>query len=224
MVQAHNDGTPVLRALWYESDFADDQQLYPVDKQFLVGPAVLVTPVLDQGNTTVSGYFPGDNTTWYDFYTHDSIAGQKGGNATMLQAPLEHINVHIRGGYVLSTQQPSYTTTESRQNPYGVVVALDKNGAASGSVYLDDGVSNTPNATSTVKYVAMNGTLSATRNGTYNVMPSLANVTVLGVASNVSMVTFNGKSVQSYTYNATNGELAITGLNATMNGNWNLKW
>ena len=41
-------------------------------------------------------------------------------------------------------QEPGLTTTESRRNPYSLIVALDVAGGsdAFGDVYLDDGESN----------------------------------------------------------------------------------
>ncbi len=36
-------------------------------------------------------------------------------------------------------QEPGLTTTESRKNPYSLIVAPDKQGEAFGTLYLDDG-------------------------------------------------------------------------------------
>lgn len=47
----HVNGGTLWRALWWE--FAQDTNAYNVDRQFLVGPALLVSPVLDQGATKV---------------------------------------------------------------------------------------------------------------------------------------------------------------------------
>jgi len=63
----------------------------------------------------------------------------------------EHINVHVRGGSILPLQEPAYTTSLTRANPYSLVVALDESGEASGSLYLDDGESLVQNATKLVQ-------------------------------------------------------------------------
>lgn len=63
-----------------------------------------------------------------------------------LNAPLEHINVHVRGGSTLALQQPKYTTGETRNTPYSILVALDDDNTAEGSLYLDDGEILRPNA------------------------------------------------------------------------------
>jgi alpha-glucosidase len=68
-----------------------------------------------------------------------------------LEAPLEYINVNVRGGSILPMQQPGYTTTESRLNPFNLLIALNEGEYAEGSLYLDDGYSLAPNATKTVQ-------------------------------------------------------------------------
>jgi alpha-glucosidase len=48
----------------------DGPKLLPVEEQFMVGPSLLVTPVLHEGRTTVTGFFPSlDGTTWRDWTT-----------------------------------------------------------------------------------------------------------------------------------------------------------
>ena len=91
-------GDPTIRPLFYE--FPDDDTLAEADRQFLVGDAILVTPVLDQGATNVSGVFPGTEV-WYDWYTYEPR--QPSGNVTV-NAPLGYIPVHIRAGSILPMQ------------------------------------------------------------------------------------------------------------------------
>lgn len=47
--------------------FPKDIKTYGIDKQFLWGKSLLVTPVLDPGVDYVNGYFP--EGLWFDFYT-----------------------------------------------------------------------------------------------------------------------------------------------------------
>ena len=46
-------GLPPVKALFFE--FPDDPELFAVDRQWLVGSDILVTPVLTPGATTVDG-------------------------------------------------------------------------------------------------------------------------------------------------------------------------
>lgn len=47
--------------------FPNDVKTYGIDKQFLWGKSLIVTPVLDPGVNYVEGYFP--EGVWYDYYT-----------------------------------------------------------------------------------------------------------------------------------------------------------
>nr|BAB43946.1 alpha-glucosidase [Schizosaccharomyces pombe] len=225
MAKASQDGTPALRALFVE--FPNDPTLADVDRQFMVGDSLLVTPVLEPNVEYVQGVFPGDNSTvWYDWYNHTEIVRQYNENVT-LYAPLEHINVAIRGGSVLPMQQPSLTTYESRQNPFNLLVALDRDGSATGELYLDDGVSIELNATLSVSFTFSDGVLSAVPTGSYEVSQPLANVTILGLTESPSSITLNGQNVSSFQYSNDTEELLITGLqNITSSGafanSWNL--
>ncbi|KAI7460361.1 putative alpha-glucosidase AgdA [Hortaea werneckii] len=177
---AHTEGATVMRALNWE--FPEEKSLAGTYSQFMLGPSILVTPVLEPNVETVRGVFPGigQGENWYDWYTLGSVEAQPGENVTM-SAPLEHINVHIRGGSILALQEPGYTTTETKQNPYSIVVAPDVNGCARGSLYLDDGESLVQEATKMVEFTYKDGCLYASVNGSYHVAPPLANVTIAGM-------------------------------------------
>ena len=64
---------------------------------------------------------------------------QNTGAYVTLAAPFDFVNVHVHGGKIIPTQQPAANTELSKQNPFGLIVALDANGEASGNLYLDDG-------------------------------------------------------------------------------------
>uniref|UniRef100_A0A670IDX3 Maltase n=1 Tax=Podarcis muralis TaxID=64176 RepID=A0A670IDX3_PODMU len=133
LYEAHDHGSTVVRPLLHE--FTDDRTTWDIDRQFLWGPALLISPVLDENQTTVNAYFP--DARWYDYYTSKDIGVR--GNYSVLQAELEHINLHLRGGYIIPWQLPDLNTNASRKQPMGLTVALDDNGAAQGLLYWDDG-------------------------------------------------------------------------------------
>ena len=147
--QAHTTAVPVMRALSWE--VPNDPSLAGADMQFFLGSAILVTPVLTQGATTVNGVLPGagKGEVYYDWYTQSRVNASAGQNMT-LSAPLGHINVFVRGGNILPLQQPAMTTDAARKTPWSILVALSDEGTASGSLYLDDGVSLNPPATLSV--------------------------------------------------------------------------
>ncbi|CAC5405509.1 Probable maltase-glucoamylase 2,Alpha-glucosidase,Sucrase-isomaltase, intestinal,Lysosomal alpha-glucosidase,Probable alpha-glucosidase Os06g0675700,Maltase-glucoamylase, intestinal [Mytilus coruscus] len=130
---AHTTSSMVARPLVFE--FPEDKQTRDVDRQFLLGPAFLVTPVLEQGKSSVEGYFP--KQRWYNYYdgTEFAVSGQR----ITVDAPLPIIPLHLRGGYILPTQQPANTTVYSRQRPMGLIVAFDEDTSAKGELFWDDG-------------------------------------------------------------------------------------
>lgn len=144
--KAHKTGSTVLRALAWE--FPNDPSLASIDTQFLVGDSLLITPVLAQGYTTVNGIFPGvgKGEVWYDWYNQSAVVARPGENVT-IDAPLGHIPVFVRGGYILPMQEPALTTREARATPWALLVASGLGGSARGELYVDDGESVHPNAT-----------------------------------------------------------------------------
>lgn len=251
---AHNTGSTVMRALAWE--FPNDPSLANADLQFFLGPAILVTPVLAQGATTVDGVFPGvgKGEVYYDWYNRTAVKAEPGKNTT-IEAPLGHIPVYIRGGHVLPVQEPALTTRDSRKNPWGLIIALGLENTARGSLYVDDGESQVQNATLYVEvscsiaqsrisstalfpnrapklirffqFLATHDALYASPRGSYKDSNPLANVTVLGIADKVSVVSLNNVTVPDsyHIYDAKTNVLKITGLESlTKDGAWSAEW
>lgn len=225
---AHTHGDTVMRALAWE--FPNDPNLASADRQFLLGPALMVTPVLTPGATTVDGVFPGmgkGGEVWYDWYNQSEITqGANGANVT-IDAPLGHIPVYLRGGYILPLQEPAMTTREARQTDWALIVALNQSGQAEGMLYIDDGESLVQNSTLDVRVTADRGALSAVVKGSYGDRNPLANVTILGVGERVSGVMFNGRRVgeEMIGYNEEKKVLTVTGLQVfTREGAWRGNW
>ncbi|PRP74424.1 putative alpha-glucosidase [Planoprotostelium fungivorum] len=186
----------VIRPLWFH--FPEDIQALDVDEQIFVGKGVLVTPVLTQNATEVTGYFP-PSSRWFDFYTFREISG---GYVT-LPAPLDTIPIHLRGGLILPRQAPSYVLRDAINNPYDIVVVPDYDGRASGSLYLDDG-----KTIDTREYTYL--TFEAQSNGTAGAVASkvqhdsyenskkipLGQVSLLGVDRRPTEVEVNGQSFE----------------------------
>ncbi|XP_073444186.1 lysosomal alpha-glucosidase [Dendrobates tinctorius] len=131
--KAHSFGETVARALFLE--FPTDQNTWTIDRQFLWGDALLITPVLEQGKTEVNGYFPAG--AWYALQTGVQI--QAKGQWINLPTPMDTINVHVRGGHILPVQVPGLTTEETRKSCLNLVVALTPEGFARGDLFWDDG-------------------------------------------------------------------------------------
>ncbi|KAL2867446.1 glycoside hydrolase family 31 protein [Aspergillus lucknowensis] len=226
MYQAHTTGSTVMRALAWE--FPNDPSLASVETQFLLGPALMVVPVLEPQANTVHGVFPGldRGEKWYDWYVGmavDDVA--KAGVNTTIAAPLGHIPVFVRGGHVLPLQSPALTTREARRTPWSLLVALDANGLASGTLYMDDGESVEPDATLVVNFIAGDSRLTATTSGSWREINHLDKVTIMGVAEMPHRVHFNHHHIRSAHYNSTSQVLTVSGLRQlTKRGAWHDDW
>ncbi|KAH7869303.1 glycosyl hydrolases family 31-domain-containing protein [Lentinula edodes] len=216
-------GTPPVRALWYE--FPTEAELFSVDKQFLVGADILVTPVLTPNVSTVEGIFPGrGQVTWRDYYTHKVVDVSSNGTAT-LSAPLGHINVHIRGGSALLLHaNPGYTTTETRGGPFSLLVSLESNEHAFGTAYIDDGVTNPPTESRNLTFSATAGHLAISSNGNFAVEQKLQQITILGVTADPTDVSVSGITAENWQFIPELQKLVIYNLALDLNGAQTVSW
>lgn len=92
--QAHTDGQPLIRGLFYE--FPQDEKAYGPSDEYMFGPDLLIAPVADLGVRRRDVYLPGDEkTTWVSLTTGKSFVG---GTAVQEQAELDEIPVFARNG------------------------------------------------------------------------------------------------------------------------------
>ncbi|KAL4114424.1 hypothetical protein PRIC2_014363 [Phytophthora ramorum] len=138
--EAHISGSPVVRPLSFE--FPGDKNARDIEHQYLLGPALMVSPVVHEGAISAEVYFP--DAHWYDAHNGkmalDTAADDN--RRVSLLTPLPKLQVHIRGGYVIPTQQALTTTALSRRGAFTLLAALDmtqKHPSAEGKLYLDDG-------------------------------------------------------------------------------------
>lgn len=190
--QAHTDGTPVLNPLWYI--YPNDASTFPIDLQFFFGKSILVSPVTQENSTSVSPYFPKD--TFYDFQTLAPFQGQ-GSTISLDNINLTSIPVHIRGGVILPLREKgAMTTTELRKTDFEFVVAPGTDGKASGTLYMDDGISITPKSSTEVGMKFEKGNLTVVGRFGFPTGVNIARVRFLGVSTSPSSVKLNGKDVK----------------------------
>ncbi|KIM30453.1 glycoside hydrolase family 31 protein [Serendipita vermifera MAFF 305830] len=174
--KAHLDGTPVVQPLFFA--YSNDEQTFGIEHQFLFGDAIMVAPVLDEGNK-VEIYLPMD--IFYEFGTRKMISGP-GAKLWVKEVELHEIPLLIRGGKIIPMRVESAMTTKGlRQKDFEIVVAPGLLGLATGSLYLDDGVSLEQEATLEVLY-AFDGTkLFVTPTGSFNAGVQYSKIAILGV-------------------------------------------
>ncbi|WP_245772000.1 glycoside hydrolase family 31 protein [Rhodothermus profundi] len=87
-------GLPVLRPLWLH--YFDDPRTFEIDDSFLLGPHLLVAPVLEPGAQHRRVYLPAGR--WYDFWSNRAYEGP---DEILVEAPLDVLPVFVRAGTVL---------------------------------------------------------------------------------------------------------------------------
>ena len=135
LYKAHLMADTVLNAMWMH--FPEDRTAFFRDGQYMWANGILFTPVLLEGATSVEGYFP--RGLWYSLFDDSLIDASTEGMLQLLETPLLETNAHVRGGTVIPMQEFKMTTAAAKVTPVTLLVALDSEGAAGGSLFMDDG-------------------------------------------------------------------------------------
>jgi alpha-D-xyloside xylohydrolase len=125
-------GAPFMRPLWM--NFPNDPQVANIGTQYMFGPAFLVAPVTEQGQTEKDVYLPA-GSDWYNFWTNEKLAG---GRWVRVAAPIEQIPVFVRAGSIVPLGA-DIQSTASKQAISEIRVYPGKDGEF--ALYDDDGVS-----------------------------------------------------------------------------------
>ena len=203
----HTDGTPVLNPLWFK--YPNDTNTWSIDLQFLFGDSILVSPVTQENVTHVEAYFPDD--IFYDFLTLESMRGQAR-NVTFSNVDFTSIPVHIRGGAIRPLRAGSANTTaQLRRTDFQLLVAPGLDGSATGSLYFDDGVSISTNASTEVQMQFDKGTLTVNGSFQYPLGVNVSSAVFLNVLSAPATVLLDGQAVKSsaYTYSSKTKSLNV---------------
>ncbi len=92
MDEAHQDGAPVIRTMFYE--FPQDSLCWDLKDQYMFGSDVLVAPVAHEGMRERAVVLPA-GASWTDLHTGTVYAG---GQTVLCPAPMERIPVFLRDG------------------------------------------------------------------------------------------------------------------------------
>ncbi|XP_040291053.1 lysosomal alpha-glucosidase-like [Bufo bufo] len=221
--KAHISGDTVARALFVE--FPSDRNTWTIDRQFLWGEALYITPVLEEGKTEVNGYFPAG--VWYDLVSGAGFESK--GEWFTLPAPLDTINLHIRGGYIIPAQEPGMTTKESRKNSLYLLVALTASGFSKGDLYWDDGDSLDTYQKGDYSMILFKAHNNVLQNEVMQIKPEAANlkldfVQVFGVKATPSKVLVNGVVSENFKYLPETKLLNIEKLALPIGKKFEIKW
>jgi len=114
-------------------DFRADTETWNIGDQFMFGPALLVSPVLEAGATDRRVYLP-KGTQWVDFWTGRTTTG---GVYVQAAAPLERIPLYVRAGSILPLGPDEQYAGEKVNGPIELRVYRGANGSF--NLYQDEG-------------------------------------------------------------------------------------
>lgn len=99
MREAHETGHPIMRPLVYH--FSDDARARSESFDFMLGPDLLIAPIMAPGVRQRPVYLPkGKHSTgWVNFHTGEAFDG---GAEVVAPAPIEHLPVFVRAGAVIA--------------------------------------------------------------------------------------------------------------------------
>jgi alpha-D-xyloside xylohydrolase len=128
--RTYQTGAPFMRALFM--DFPDDPNVADISDEYMFGPALLVSPVTEQGATSRKVYLP-SGSDWYNYWTNERV---KGGQTITAAAPIDTIPLFVRAGSIL----PLGISVLSAQQPQPVASVRVYPGAdADFALFSDDG-------------------------------------------------------------------------------------
>ena len=134
--EAATKGTPIVRPQYYVHP--GDERGFAIDDQLYVGSTgLLAKPVVTEGADSVDIYIS-DTEKYFDYFDYTTYEGAR--KTHHIPAPLDTIPMLMQGGHVIPRRdRPRKSVGLMKWDPYTLVVVLDKNGAAEGTLYADDG-------------------------------------------------------------------------------------
>jgi len=136
--KAHSYNEAVIRPLWWE--FPQDMECLSIDRQFMVGNGLLITPVLEEKAEDVEGYFC-KSTRWFDFYSGEEMINV--GNPIRLPSSLNceipRIPIHTRGGVILPLYtQPKLTVEDTiESSDISLMISFNSDFYSQGDLWME---------------------------------------------------------------------------------------
>jgi alpha-glucosidase len=134
-VHASETGAPVQRPLVF--DHQHDPAVRDVDDEYLLGPDLLVAPVVAAGTTARHVYLPAGG--WYDWHTGERAPG---GRYLLATTPMDRIPVYARAGAVIP-MWPEAPASTAGHHPRAIELHLfvpDADGTRTSFLQEDDGL------------------------------------------------------------------------------------
>lgn len=131
----HDDYT-IMRPL--VMDFTTDSVVNDIGDQFMLGPAIMVSPMYKYGARSRRVYLP-KCAGWYDFYTGQYI---EPGQTIDAPAPYEQIPLHVKAGSIVAAGPAiQHTSTAASTDDNTIRLYVYVGADAHFNLYEDDGTS-----------------------------------------------------------------------------------
>jgi alpha-D-xyloside xylohydrolase len=128
--ESHETGAPFMRGLFM--DFGSDPKTADIRDEYMFGPALLIAPVTQQGQTSRQVYLPA-GTDWYNYWTNERV---RGGQNVTVAALIDVLPIFVRAGSILPLGSPVESTSDKQTiTEVRVYRGADGNFA----LYSDDG-------------------------------------------------------------------------------------
>ncbi|AKG36414.1 glycoside hydrolase family 31 protein [Paenibacillus durus] len=128
--RAHDTGNLIQQPLVFQ--FQDDPNTYNIEDQVMFGDSIMIAPVVTQGATSRSVYFPA-GARWVDYWTGEEF---EGGQSIMKQADLGTLPIYVKQDSIIPRREVQQYTGEKKLTNLTLDTYL--NNDASYSFYEDD--------------------------------------------------------------------------------------
>ena len=134
MWRASRLNEPVVRPLLY--DFPNDELALDVQDSFMLGPDLLVAPVLDEGAAERQVYLPEHAGGWFDFEDGRHFDGRQ---TVAVSAPLGRLPVFVRCGSMIPVSRQTDTIEPRADTRRELLVFGPPESVSEAFLYEDDG-------------------------------------------------------------------------------------
>eukprot|EP00829_Urostomides_striatus_P004986 TRINITY_DN154_c0_g2_i3.p1 TRINITY_DN154_c0_g2~~TRINITY_DN154_c0_g2_i3.p1 ORF type:complete len:917 (-),score=241.77 TRINITY_DN154_c0_g2_i3:63-2813(-) len=228
-------GSMVKPLMW---EFPEDKKAWEKTKyMFMIGPSILIPPVLFEGLLKTWPYCPNQN--WYNLLDFTQVFKYKaGGTGDQIELPagFDWVNVLLRGGSIIPYQDAIKNKVKRTEAlkvlPMELIVGPDGQGKAYGTLIVDNGISLNPIENGLYRYMSFTFAMSEKKltvklihdyDGEKLGMEEFNKLTILGADSwaSVSSACIVGKTGQkigvSGSYDSLKKVLTFTKANSGIN-------
>jgi alpha 1,3-glucosidase len=221
---AHLGELPVMRPMWMQ--YPKNVDVVDIDHQWLVGSDLLVCPVVKKGHNNVPVFFPNEDL-WYDVDTFLKVDEAISGKFVTIDANIDKVPVYQRGGSIIPRKLRLRRSSKMMEkDPYTLYIALDKDGKAEGTLYIDDehtfdytrgmyikrrfvlegGILKNLDTAAGEK--AASSVVATSSSSAYDVVNEIERLVVMGVATKPNKITSGGRNLE-FNYDEATGVVVV---------------